>query len=920
MENSHIPHSQHASPQSNNNASPASNQLASNEYGFAPNLAAPRQLKVSELCLKAKTKELPASTRRIKPINDFVGQARAKAAMLTALNIHASGYNVFASGRNGLGKRTMIMRLLTAHAKTLPTPSDWVYVNNFSYSRKPVAISFKAGDAKAFKTQMYALWEQMIAELKVRFRADRYLTQVDVIREKIGQEQQSAYHELTEEGKQLNLQLVNEDDGHHFVPIDPPFDDSQYVSLEKEASTTKETSDTNKKASNAPPPTAKQPTNQPASQSSNQSSENKMLLPQALQRQQGGVVTSLTEKTDLTKTSAANPSKAELKKNQRYMQRKLKELSHKLENLEVAANKEIDELNTQITQDVLKPLLKPIFTQFKHNAAATDYLEKFQTDVIDNVEAILREEGDDFMAGLFEPIPLRYQINIMESHEPNAGAPVVFEDMPTHYNLIGHVEQVTHMGTVTTDFSLIRSGALHKANGGFLVLEALSLLEQPYAWQGIKRALQSKSIKLSSLEQMITLTGSISLEPDVIPLQVKVILLGEPALYYELLELEPEFDSLFKIRADFSDTMPRTPENEATYVQMIADYVRVHQLLPFDRSALAALLEHASKQAEEQQELSLHAGMLGQMLLEANSMAASQSAKAVSSTHIAETLDARYYRMGYLRELYWHDLARGFQLISTSGTSVGQINALTVIQYADSEFGLPARLTATAHQGNGEIIDVERDVNLAGNLHAKGMMIMSSYLRALFGQKHVLSFTAALTFEQNYGQIDGDSATLAEACALISSLADMGIDQSWAITGSMNQFGDVQPIGGINAKIEGFYDTCKLQGLTGSQGVIIPIQNQAQLMLRDDVIASVKKGEFHVYAISHVSHALEKLLGKKCGKLNKKGKYSKGSIYAAVMARLKEWQDDDDDSDKNDKNEADSENSKQETKKKKSKK
>lgn len=907
----------------------------------------PRLLNASELQLKAVKKNLPASTRRVKPLNDFVGQTRAKAAIQTALNIHASGYNVFASGKNGLGKRTMIMRLLKQHAKNMPAPNDWAYVNNFEQTRNPIALAFPAGDASVFKTTMYDIWEKLLETLKIRFRADRYLTQVEVIREKISHAQQDAYHELTEEGKQLNLQLVSDEDRHHFIPIDKEavFDDSPYVAItETEADTSKnteteieaktKTQDLAKNSNESNQQTIHQENakHNVKTNKNNQSPKNKKVgnskvnkINKALRHQHIKTTSVHTDKSDKHMEShieknkddnpsqpKQNPSKIELQKNQRYMQRRLKELSHALENLEVKANKQIDELNTKITLDVIKPLLKPVFAQYKNNAKVVSYLQAYQADVVKNVEAILRQDEESFMPGFFESLPLRYQINVvvsqplqdtkqvqrtLKTNKKTTGAPVIFEDMPTHYNLIGNVEQVTHVGSVTTDFSLIRAGSLHKANGGFLVLEALSLLEQPYAWQGLKRALQSKQIKLSSLEQMVTLTGSISLEPDTIPLDVKVILLGEPALYYELLELEPEFDSVFKIRADFSNTMPRTPANESAYVQMIADYVRVHDLLPFDRSALASLIENASKQAEEQHELSLHAGTLGQMLLEANSIAVSGSAKTVSAQHIAQTIDARYYRMGYLRELYWQNLARGYQLISSSGEAVGQINALTVVQYADSEFGLPTRLTASIHQGNGDIIDVERDVNLAGNLHAKGMLIMSSYLRALFGQKHLLSFTASLTFEQNYGQIDGDSATLAEACALISALSGLPIDQSWAITGSMNQFGDVQPIGGVNAKIEGFFDTCLLQsneGLTGSQGVIIPIQNQSQLMLRDDVLMAVKRGEFKIYAINHVNQALEKLLNHQCGKINKHNRYPKNSIFGRVMTQLSQWHEGDD--------------------------
>ncbi|WP_416202203.1 Lon protease family protein, partial [Acinetobacter sp. V2] len=446
------------------------------------------------------------------------------------------------------------------------------------------------------------------------------------------------------------------------------------------------------------------------------------------------------------------------------------------------------------------------------------------------------------------------------ANKPNSGAPVIFEDFPTHYNLLGHVEQLTHNGTITTDFTLIRPGALHQANGGFLMLEAEQLLEQPYAWQGLKRALKSGQLKLSSLEHMLTLTGSISIEPAAVPLDIKVVLMAEPEIYYEILEVEPELGSVFKIRADFTDTLQRNDENEQAYMQLIADYVQADKLLPFDRSALAALLTDSSRQAEDQSSLSLHASTLGDLIREAHHHAFKANEKLVTDQHINLALQHRQYRLGYLRELYWQDLSRGTQLIETSGYRLGQINALSVIHYADVEFGLPSRLTASVYQGGGDILDIERSVELGGSLHAKGVLLMSSFLKAHFGREQILHFSAALAFEQSYGQVDGDSATVAELSALISAISQIPIDQSWAITGSMNQLGQVQPIGGVNAKIEGFYDACKLQGLTGKQGVIIPRQNMQHLMLRQDVIDAVRSGQFHIHAIDTIDQALEILM------------------------------------------------------------
>lgn len=796
------------------------------------------RLQPNQLTRLPNLDNIPASTRRIKPLNDFLGQQRARASVEAALSLPYDGYNIFAVGPSGLGKRTMLKRLLLKQAAQMPTPSDWVYVNNFADTRQPIALELPAGQGPKLKKAMHQLWQTMLNTLERRFTTDSYHARIETIRQATGQQQQDALIELTQEGEALDLRLISRNEEHRFVPVhhvEPP--------------------------SNAGQSNVEQPQNN---------------LPPEL--------------TEEEMAALAPSVRARIAQNVRQMDKKLEKLGSQLGQMEEQARAKVSTINRELASSVVEPKIMQIAQRFEHVNGLDQYLKVYAQDVITHVEHILAQDEEDFLPGIFDRVPPRYQVNVVVTHKPNSGAPVIFEDLPTHYNLLGHVEQLTQMGTITTDFTLIRSGVLHHANGGFLILEADQLLEQPYAWQGLKRALRSGHIKLSSLEHMITLTGSISIEPAAIPLQVKVVLLGEPYIYYELLEFEPELNSLFKIRADFTDTLPRNDENEQAYMRLIADYVQKEKLLPFDRSALAALLTDSSRQAEDQTSLSLHAATLGDLLREAAHLAASRDASMVSAQHIADTLEQRRYRLGYLRELYWQDLSRGTQLIETSGLRYGQINALTVVHYADSEFGLPARLTASVYQGGGDILDIERNVELGGSLHAKGILIMSSFLRSHFGRSQPLHFSAALAFEQSYGEIDGDSATLAELSALISAISHIPIDQSWSITGSMNQLGQVQPIGGINAKIEGFYDACKLQGLTGKQGVIFPVQNMQHLMLRQDVIEAVEQGKFHLHAIDTIEQALELLMDRPAGQIDAKGKYTKGSIYAEVMRQLKSWQ------------------------------
>ncbi len=779
------------------------------------------KLTAAQLTRQPVLEQLPASTRRVQPLNDFLGQTRARAAVETAISLPFDGYNIFAVGTGGLGKRTMLKRLLSQHAASMPTPNDWVYVNNFEDARRPLALAFIAGEAPKFKKAMQQLWEKSFKQLQRTFSADSYHTRIEGIRQQASLVQQNALISLTEEGQALNLILISDQEEHRFVPAQQR-DQAESIPIELD--------------------------DLPAEQ------------------------------------------RPQVSQHMRQMDKKLERLGAQLGRIEAQTRDELSQLNASLASEIVLPKTHQIEQRFEHVEGLAQYLKAYSQDIIENIDDILAQEDDDYQPSMFDRMPTRYQVNIMVSHKFNSGAPVVFEDLPTHYNLLGHVEQLTQMGTISTDFSLIRSGALHRANGGFLFLEAEQILEQPYAWQGLKRALRSRQIRLSSLEQMLTLTGSISLEPDSLPLSIKVVLLGEPQIYYELLEFEPELNRLFKIRADFSDTLPRTADNEQHYLRLIADYVHKKKLLPIDRSGLAELLMDSSRKAEDQASLSLHAASLGDLLCEANQVAIAAHAKQISAQHIQATVAERNYRLGYLRELYWHDLQRGTQLIETSGQRIGQINALTVVHYADSEFGLPARLTAAVYQGAGDILDIERSVDLGGALHAKGILIMSSFLRAHFGRAQPLHFSAALAFEQSYGEIDGDSATLAELSALISSISQLPIDQSWAITGSMNQLGIVQPIGGINAKIEGFYDTCLLQGLTGKQGVIFPALNTQHLMLRADVIEAVRQGQFHLHAVHSIEQTLELLIGQPAGQMNAQGKYPKASIFAEVMRQLKHWQ------------------------------
>ncbi|CAM4102212.1 ATP-binding protein [Psychrobacter arenosus] len=838
---------------------------AMDETMWPANVASRCLLTPQQLKRRSDPASLPTTTASAQPLDIEYGQSRAIKAIKTALGIHANGYHIFAAGENGLGKRTLIMRMLSQVAASQPTPQDWVYVHNFKTPRTPTSIALPPGEGDQLKAVMDELWLNAKKRLNQRFRSDGYQSQIERIKNQTHQEETKAYEALDAEGKQYDLTLSfrESDNKAVFVPTD------------KEAGTDALAQEVN-------------------SQNTNAAVHHIQTLNAAKSKQAAKSKPAKIDSAEISTLAATSTQTAAVTPDlhQNHMHKRLNQLTIALEQLEDKANTAMEALNQSVATRALTPLFAEAKAQFNDLPAVIQYLDTVMADMVTHVEHIVNGDDEAFRAAPMSTSPSRYAVNVLVSRTPGSGAPMVFEDLPTHLNLLGHVEQITQLGTVMTDVSMIRAGSLHRANGGYLLLEASHLLEHPYAWQGLKRALQSKQIKLSSLEQMLTLTGSLSLAPEVIPLDVKVVLIGEADLYYELLELEPEFNAVFKIRADFHDETPRCPAAEQAIVARMADMIAGSKLLPFDNHAQAAILDHLSLQAEDQNKLSLHSDRLIQLLHESNRHARLKAAQSVTGEDVQQAITDMQERSSYLKELYWQELKEGQQLIDTKGKAVGQLNALTVISYADSEFGMPARLTALIQPniGAGDILDIERDVELGGSLHAKGMLIMTSYLRALFSQHHALNFSASLAFEQSYAHIDGDSATLSEACALLSALADVPIKQALAITGSMNQLGEVQAVGGINAKIAGFFDACREQGFNGNQGVIIPAANISQLMLPEEIIAAVAAGQFHIYGVSSIHEALALLSDMPVSILTKKGNYSKRSLFGKIIRRLRSWE------------------------------
>jgi len=568
-------------------------------------------------------------------------------------------------------------------------------------------------------------------------------------------------------------------------------------------------------------------------------------------------------------------------------QEKLEQVIHQVHQWRRERIERVRKLNEEAVLFAVGHLMDSLRSDYADYPAVGGYLNEVQQNVIESMDEFRHpsKEAMASLAALTSELPnfSRFRVNLLVAREETEGAPVVYEEHPTYQNLIGRVEHIAQLGALVTNFLLIKPGALHMANGGYLLLDALKLLTQPFSWEGLKRALSTHEIRIESLGQMYSLVSTVSLEPEPIPLDAKVILIGNRMLYYLLAQYDPEFGELFKVAADFEDEVERSAENDLLYARMIGTLVRREKLRPFDRAAVARVIEHSARRAEDAERLSTHIVSLADLVREADYWAAQDKREAVARADVERAIAAQIKRSDRLRERSHEAILRGILLIDTEGEAVGQVNGLSVFQLGDFSFAQPSRITANTRLGDGELVDIQREVKLGGSIHSKGVLILSSFLASRYAAEQPLSLAASLVFEQTYGQVEGDSASVAELCALLSSLANAPIKQSLAVTGSVDQFGRVQAIGAVNDKIEGYFDICNKRGLNGQQGVLIPASNVMHLMLRQDVVDAAAAGRFHIYAVETVDQALELLTGIPVGTPDEAG-----SLNQRVAQRLKQ--------------------------------
>jgi len=570
------------------------------------------------------------------------------------------------------------------------------------------------------------------------------------------------------------------------------------------------------------------------------------------------------------------------------LQSELEEAVNKLPMLKREAAHRVKELVQEVTEFTVGQFVAWLENKYHEHPAILEYLQGVKDYAIENAEDFLPEGGSAEVTHLRQRVRSysTFQVNVIVDNKDATGEPVIFEENPTYQNLVGRVEYVSQMGTLLTDFTLIRAGALHRANGGYLILEADKLLRHMYAWEGLKQALKSNEIKIASLQELLSLSSVISLEPESVPLKVKVILIGEPILYYLLNHYDPDFGEIFRVAADFAVDTERNDENQLLYARMIASIQRRNELLPLERSAVGRLIEHAARLADDAEKMSMDQDKLCNLLESADYWARKAASEHILIEHIQTAIDREIDRHNQLSERLGEQILRGIKLIDTEGSKVAQINGLSVLRLDSYSFGLPSRITATARMGRGDVIDIEREAKLGGDIHSKGVLILSSFLAQAYAAERPLPLSASLVFEQSYGGVDGDSASCAELCVLLSAIAQIPLRQDLAVTGSMNQLGEVQAIGGINEKIEGFFDICKGRGLTGSQGVIMPAANKTHLMLRKDVRDAVAAGQFQIYTVNHVADVMSLLCGLPAGESDKQGVYPEGTFNRLICDRI----------------------------------
>jgi lon-related putative ATP-dependent protease len=786
----------------------------------------PAALSVEQMYRRADLSKIAfQTTDDLERIGGIVGQKRAVDAIDFGTRMHQPGFNLFVIGSDGARMHGAVQSLLKDRAAEKPELSDWVYVNNFVDSRKPVAIRLPAGRAMHFRDAMRELVDDLKTALPAVFQSEDYQARRGAIDQSFQSKQQAAFASLHEKAAAKGIAILRTPMGFALAPLH----------------------------------------------------DGKVVPPDEFQ-------------------AWPESKRHEVQEAIQGLEKELEQVVRQIPRLEMERRDEIRKLHRDTARFAVGQSIDEARSKFTDQPKVIEHLEAARTDLVENVmQFAMKSDGDDEQAA---PAPdwqggnpfQRYEVNVLVTHPADgAQVPVVEEFHPTLGNLLGNIEYVSQHGVLMTNFRLIKAGAMHRSNGGYLLLDVRSLLMEPFSWNALKRTLRQREIRIEDVGHFLGLTSTVSIEPDSIPLDVKVILFCDRMLYYVLASVDPEVREHFKILADFEDDVTRSAEAEAIHARLIASIVQNRNLKPVDRDGVSLVIEHAARLADHSGKLTLLVDHIGDLLTEADCWAADAKRRVIGRGDVQRALDEKTNRSSRLRDRAQESILQDVALINTTGKSLGQVNGLSVLELGGFRFGRPTRITCRVRPGAGKVVDIEREVELGGPIHSKGVLILSGFLAGRYALDAPMSLFASLVFEQSYGGVEGDSASSAELYALLSALSGLPLRQDLAVTGSVNQYGEVQAIGGVNEKIEGFFDICKARGLTGSQGVLIPKSNVQHLMLRQDVLDACANGKFFVFPISTIDEGIALLTDCPSGARDERGEFAEGSVNRLVEERLKSY-------------------------------
>ena len=765
------------------------------------------------------------TTKELEPINDGIGQERGIKALEFGISVDVKGYNLYIEGPSGVGKTMYTKNYLDSISSKKKVPNDWCYIYNFQNPNEPIAVSLPAGQGKEFKESMDGFIKEVKKDIKKTFNADDFEKEKALIKKEFEEKREVVLTKLNEDSQKHGFQVKSAQNGIYMMPV----------------------------------------------------VEGKVIQEEEFDKLDEEIKKQYEEKSVI-------------------VQQQIMDAISVIKQIERQSDKKVSEWQSNVALLTVNAHINYIKSKYKRNKKITQFLNDVKQDVLKNVSYFLEEDKapntqqmQQGPAQRKQDPCLNYRVNLFIDNSDREGCPVVMDSNYSFQNLFGKLEYENYYGSLKTDFTMLKPGLMHKANGGYIIFQAKDLLANGMCYEELKRVLRIKELSIDNTMEQRSSMAMISLKPEPIPLDLKVILIGNSNIYHTLLSIDSDFRKLFKIKVEFEETAPINEENVNKLARFVHTFCEQEELPPLDRTAMARIVEYASRLAGDNDKLSTRFTDIAQVVGEAGTWAKLSKNKIVTEDIVNKALAERVERIKKYDARYIEMIKENTLLINTTGSCVGELNGLTVLTIGDYTFGKPAKITVNTYTGKQGVVNIEREVEMSGSTHTKGVYILSGYLGELFAQDIPLCLTASICFEQLYNGVDGDSASSTELYGLLSSLSGIPIKQSIAVTGSVNQKGQIQPIGGVNEKIEGFFQICKMRGLDGSHGVMIPVQNINNLQLSDDVVDAVKNKKFHIYAVSTIEEGIEVLTGVPAGRKDKDGNFPAGTINYLAYEKLKKF-------------------------------